>query len=196
VLLSAVAFYLHATRRGKFAVWADLLAHVQWRGTERVLDLGCGRGAVLAIAARCVPRGRVIGLDLWTTDQSGNSPNATRQNLAAEQVSERCAVVTGTMLALPFRDGSFDVVTSSLAIHNIDQFAPTNHRRLRAVDEAVRVLAPRGRLLIADLMWTARYAQRLRTLGMDDVQRRGLGWRFWYGPGMGASLVTATMGRI
>jgi hypothetical protein len=42
-------------------------------------------------------------------------------------------------------------VTSSLAVHNIDQVSLGQHGRLRAIDEVVRVLAPGGRLLIADL---------------------------------------------
>jgi SAM-dependent methyltransferase len=191
-LLTTVAFFLHATRRGKFAVWADLLEGVHLRGSERVLDMGCGRGAVLTMAAKLVPRGRVVGLDLWTADQSGNSPAATRRNLVAEGVRERCAVTTGDMTAMPYCDGAFDLITSNLAIHNIDQFSLANDGRLQAIDEAVRVLKPGGRLLIADLMWTAVYAQRLRELGMVDVQQRALGWRSWYAPGMGAVLVTAT----
>jgi SAM-dependent methyltransferase len=101
-------------------------------------------------------------------------------------------VTTGDMTAMPYCDGAFDLITSSLAIHNIDQFSLANDGRLQAIDEAVRVLKPGGRLLIADLMWTAVYAQRLRDLGMVDVRQRTLGWRSWYAPGMGAVLVMAT----
>ena len=56
----------------------------------------------------------------------------------------------------------------------------------------MRVLRPRGRLLIADARWTPRYAQHLRELGMRDMQQRSLGWRVWYGLGNGAALVSAT----
>lgn len=45
----------------------------------------------------------------------------------------------------------------------------------------MRVLKPGGRLLIADINATGAYAERLRQRGMSDIQRRGLGWRFWYG---------------
>jgi arsenite methyltransferase len=191
-LVATMPFYLHATRRGKFAVWADLLAELPWRGDERVLDVGCGRGAVLGMVAKLVPRGRVVGLDLWAADQTGNSPAATRRNLALEGVDRSCVLTTGDMLALPFADASFDRVVSSLAIHNVDQSRPTSRRRLRAIDEAARVLKPGGKLLIVDLAWTpAAYAGRLRALGMDEVRERKLGWRFWYGPWLGANLVTA-----
>jgi arsenite methyltransferase len=190
-LTSIVPFYLHATRRGKFLVWAELLEGLHLRGDEQVLDLGCGRGAVLTIVAKLLSHGRIVGLDLWTADQSGNSPIAAQQNLAAEGIAERCSLTTGNMLDLPFADASFDLVVSSLAIHNIDQFWVDNTRRLLAIDEAVRVLKPGGRLVIVDLMWTGAYAQRLRGHGMANVEERRLGWRFWYGPWMGANLVTA-----
>ena len=192
-LLATVATYLHTTRRGKFAVWAELLNELQPRGDERVLDMGCGRGAVLAMVAKLIPRGQAVGLDLWTADQSGNRPAVTRRNLEAEGVSARCALLTGDMTAMPFKDGSFDSVLSSVAVHNIDQrHWQTHDRQLQAVDEAVRVLKPGGRLVIVDLLWASIYAKHLLDLGMRDVQLRSLGWRFWYGPRTGTKLVTGT----
>jgi ubiquinone/menaquinone biosynthesis C-methylase UbiE len=193
-LLFTAAVYLHATRRGKFVIWDELLKDLHLRGDEQCLDMGCGRGAVMAMVAGLVPRGHVVGLDLWRTeDQSGNNPEVTRGNLAAEGVVERCELKTGDMLAMPFEDGTFDLVVSSLAIHNIDERDLRDHaRRLQAVSEAARVLKPGGRLVITDLLWTRRYAEHLRQLGMHDVEQRALGWRFWYAPFLGADLVTAT----
>jgi ubiquinone/menaquinone biosynthesis C-methylase UbiE len=89
---------------------------------------------------------------------------------------------------MPFPDGAFDAVVSNLAIHNI-ALAPS---RAQAIDEAVRVLKPGGRLLLADLMWTKVYAQRLRELGMEEVIERPLDWRFFFGAlGTVTGLVTA-----
>ena len=50
-ILAILWFYLYATLRGKFVVWAELLNQLNLRGDERILDLGCGRGAVLLMAA-------------------------------------------------------------------------------------------------------------------------------------------------
>jgi len=186
---NAVSFF-YTTRWGKFQAWNEILDGLQIRGGEHVLDMGCGRGAVLTAVARRLTSGRATGIDLWsTTDQSGNARDVTLRNAALEGVQDRVDVETGDMRKLPFPDGSFDLVVSSLAIHNISG----NADRSRAIAEAWRVLKPGGRLAIADIRASARYATTLRQLGAAGVARRGLGWRFWYGnPLAGTSLVTAS----
>jgi ubiquinone/menaquinone biosynthesis C-methylase UbiE len=189
-LLGFAASYLYTTTRGKFAVWRELLRELDVREDETVLDMGCGRGAVLLMAAQLVPGGRAIGVDLWrTAEQSGNSIEVTRRNAVLEGVADRVELHTGDMSAMPFADASADVVLSSVAIHNIDDAGD----RARALDEAVRVLRPGGRLAIVDIHYaTGAYADHLRGRGMRDVRVRNLGWRFWYGgPWLATSVVTA-----
>ena len=175
-LLAVEAWHLYFTLRGKFVVWAELLDRLRLRGDERILDLGCGRGAVLLMAAQHLTTGRAVGVDLWrTVDQSRNSAEATQRNAAAEGVADRVELHTGDLTALPFEDNSFDVVLSSLAIHNISGRAG----REKAIGEAVRVLRPGGRLVIADIRATRQHQAQLAKLGMNDVAHRGLGWRCW-----------------
>jgi arsenite methyltransferase len=187
-LANAFSFF-YTTRRGKFHVWDTILDRLDLRGDERVLDMGCGRGAVLTAVARRLTTGRVTGIDLWSrSDQSGNSTDATLRNASLEGVGDRIEIATGDIRALPFPDGRFDVVVSSLAIHNIHPGAGRAH----AIAEALRVLKPGGRLAIADIRATAHYARTLRERGAAGVGRRRLGWRFWYGnPFAATSLVTA-----
>jgi SAM-dependent methyltransferase len=189
-LVGNAASYLYTTTTGKFAVWRELLSDLDLRADDTVLDMGCGRGAVLLMAARLVPSGRAIGIDLWrTAEQSGNSIEVTLRNAALEGVADRVELHTGDMRAMPFADDSIDVVLSSLAIHNIVDVGG----RARALDEAVRVLALDGRLAIVDIHYvTGMYADHLRDRGMEDVQVRSLGWRFWYGgPWLATNVVTA-----
>jgi arsenite methyltransferase len=189
-ILAILGFYLHGTLRGKFVVWAELLDRLNLRGDERILDMGCGRGAVLLMAAQHLTTGRAVGVDLWrSVDQSGNSTEATQRNAVAEGVADRVEVHTGDMTALPFEDDSFDVVVSSFAIHNISGRAG----REKAIGEAVRVLRPGGRLMIADVRATRQYRAQLAKIGMSDVALHGLGWRFWWsGPLAVTGIVTAT----
>ncbi|MFO0911596.1 MAG: class I SAM-dependent methyltransferase [Pirellulales bacterium] len=183
-VLAGEAFYLHGTLRGKFVLWAELLEQLKLRGDERILDLGCGRGAVLLLAAQHLTTGRAVGVDLWrSVDQSGNSAEATRRNAVAEGVADRVELHTADMTALPFEDNCFDAVVSSLAIHNIRGRAG----RDKAISEAVRVLRPGGQLLILDVRSTSQYQAQLVKLGMQDVSRRRLQWWSWP-----ACLVTAT----
>jgi SAM-dependent methyltransferase len=182
--------FVHTTRAGKFAVWAELLDRLDLKGDERLLDVGCGRGAVLLMAAQRLPRGRAVGVDVWSAkDQSGNAEQVTRQNADLEGVADRVELHTADMRQLPFEDGSFDVVVSSLAIHNISGAG----ERAKAVREAARVLRPGGKLVIADIRNTGAYASELEACGLKVTERRSLGVRFWYaaGPWAATRLVAA-----
>jgi arsenite methyltransferase len=168
-MLLSGASYIYTTRCGKFQVWAELLSSLNPRGDEQVLDLGTGRGAVLLMAASLLQGGKGTGVDIWkTSDQSGNVRSATQKNAEQEGVADRINLHTA--------DNSFDLVLSSLAIHNI----PKREDRYKALDEAVRVLKPGGRLIIADIGETHRYAEHLSELGMTNVTHQMLDWRFWY----------------
>jgi ubiquinone/menaquinone biosynthesis C-methylase UbiE len=181
--------YLHATRWGKFAVWREVLDALALRGDEHALDLGCGRGAVLIAVARRLTTGRARGADLWrSADQSGNAEAATRANAEVAGVSDRVDLDTADLTALPYPDESFDLVVSSLALHNIHPAAG----RTRALDEALRVLRPGGRLVIADINAAASYRDHLVGRGLSATLRP-LGWRMWYGgPWVATDLVTAS----
>jgi SAM-dependent methyltransferase len=192
ILIAAGLSVWRFSRRGKFEVWARLLAGLDLRGDERVLDLGCGRGAVLLMAAKLVPRGKAVGVDIWRPDQTGNCMQATLTNADAESVADRVELHTQDMTVLQFPNESFDLIVSNLAIHNL----PGNDARRSAIDEAVRVLRPGGRVVIADLGFTRLYARRFRQRGMADVRRNDLGWRAWWGlPFLRTHAVTATKPR-
>jgi SAM-dependent methyltransferase len=99
---------------------------------DRVLDVGCGTGALAREAARRVGReGRVVGLDL----------NPLMLEVARSQ-APGIEWRRGDAADLPYETGAFDVVASQFAL----MFVPDPALALRAM---WRVLAPDGRLAIA-----------------------------------------------
>jgi SAM-dependent methyltransferase len=148
--------------------WRDrLLNQIPWRGNERVLDVGCGRGLMLIGAAERLINGRAVGVDLWRReDQSGNNADTTRANAAAEGVAHRIEIETGDARQLPFDANEFDVVVSSWALHNIYQ----REEREQALREIMRVLKPGGRVLLVDIRHAQEYAKFLNQAGLVEVQ--------------------------
>jgi len=160
---------IYSSRVGKVRSREHYLDRLPWRGDETVLDVGCGRGLFLVAAAKRVPRGKAVGVDLWQAeDLAGNSPDATRENARLEGVADRIDIQTGDARKLPFPDATFDTVVSSVALHNIYD----DPGRRQAIAEIARVLRPGGHVLIVDIRHTAQYADELRRGGMTDVAVR------------------------
>jgi len=175
LLLSSVIM-VRSSRLGKLKQSEKLIDLVGLRGDEIVLDVGCGRGLLLIAAAKRLPRGKAVGIDVWSArDLSDNRPEAPLANAAAEGVAERVEVKTGDMRQMPFPDATFDVAVASMAIHNI----PTAAGRAQAIREIARVLKPGGRVALQDFMATHEYANTLRQLGWQRVERSGRSLALW-----------------
>lgn len=110
----------------------QLIQMAELRASDRVLDVACGTGDILFSA---VPPARCgVGLDvthrmLQLAQQRRNDP--------------RTPLVTADMLALPFVDSHFTVVTTGYGLRNVPDLD-------QALREIYRVLAPGGRLLSLD----------------------------------------------
>ncbi len=172
------ALMLMSSYYGKMRVRDRLLKQLHLTGNETVLDVGCGHGLLLIGAAKRLPRGRAVGIDLWSqVDQARNSRDATLRNAETEGVADRVEVRDGDMQELPFEDSSFDAVVASLAIHNI----PNREGRRKAIREIVRVLKPGGQVALMDIKSVGLYAEELRRAGMKDV-RISIPPSFWTWP--------------
>jgi SAM-dependent methyltransferase len=170
---ATVAAMLRSSRSGKARELERALGRLPWEGDEAVLDVGCGHGVALIAAARRAPRGRAVGVDVWRErDQAHNSPTATLANARDAGVIDRVELVEADARELPFADESFDVVVSSLALHNL----PREVGREIAVRQIARVLRPGGRVVILDMFKTAEYVRTLERAGMAGVRRSGLRW--------------------
>lgn len=177
VLCLILASLLFASSRfGKFHARDQILARLKLRGDETVLDVGCGHGLLLVAAAKMLPGGRAVGVDLWTMDQYDNSREATLSNAALEGVAQRVTVQDGDMRKLPFADCSFDATVAHFAIHNVR----SREGRRETIREIVRTLKLGGQVAISDPFSLALYAEELRKLKMTDVEISGVS--FWTFP--------------
>ena len=118
---------------------------------DRVLDLGCGTGT---LAVRCLANGAfVTGLDSSAYMLQQAVTNATARGLEQRLTVVRDSV---TQLRKHFDPGSFDVVTSTMALGEFPR-EYLDH----IFNDCKRLLAPGGRLLIADEIWPETFWTRL-----------------------------------
>jgi arsenite methyltransferase len=174
LLIGSGLLFLLYVKFGKFRHRDFMLGLHSWRGDENVLDVGCGRGLLLAGAAKRIASlrgtGHVTGIDVWSNvDMGGNSAAATQGNLDLEGVSSRCTLISQPAQDMSFPDATFDVILSNLCLHNI-YHAPT---RRTALNQIVRVLKPGGIALISDYKHTGEYAAAFRKSGLIVEKRHG-----------------------
>ena len=171
---AVASWMIYDSKIGKERERERYLDKLAWRGDERVLDVGCGLGLFLIGAAKRLSTGRAVGIDKWQQeDLSGNNAAGTLSNAMIEGVAEKVEVHTGDARKLPFDDASFDVVLSSMALHNIYNAG----ERQTAVREIARVLKPGGRVLIVDIRHVRQHATALREAGLDARCVQGIGAR-------------------
>jgi arsenite methyltransferase len=174
--LAGAGLMVLSSRYGKVRMREALFDQIQIAPDAIVLDVGCGHGLLLVGAAMRAPHGASVGIDLWSSvDQKDDARAAALANAAAEGVADRVEVHDADMREIPFADASFDVVVSSLAIHNLKE----REGRRKAIEEIVRVLKPGGRVGVVDIVRVGQYAEDLRASGMRDVRIVGVSpWIF------------------
>jgi ubiquinone/menaquinone biosynthesis C-methylase UbiE len=133
LLVSTITFGFEGRFREKQLALAKL------QPGERVLDVGCGTGT-LAIAAK-----KHVGANGSVTGVDPAAEMIERASAKAQRAAADVAFRTAAAEELPFANGTFDVVLSSLMLHHL----PKETRRA-GVKEMLRVLKPGGRLLAID----------------------------------------------
>jgi ubiquinone/menaquinone biosynthesis C-methylase UbiE len=132
-------FYDLLTRvLGMTRAYDTLVAQAELADGLRVLEIGCGTGNVTVRVKRAEPGAVVIGTD---PDPLALA-RAQRKAQGLAGIRFECAYAQ----ELPFADGEFDRVLSSMMLHHLDDDVKAG-----ALAEVHRVLRPGGRLHIVDI---------------------------------------------
>jgi len=107
----AAVLSAHARRSAADSA-AHLLPHLS-AGMD-LLDVGCGPATITADLAECVAPGRVVALDA-----AADALEAARATLSERGLSEQVELTCGDVMALPFEDGSFDVVHAHQVLQHL-----------------------------------------------------------------------------
>ena len=119
-------------------VHEKLIAQAELANDHHVLEIGCGTGNLTIRVKRAYPLVEVIGSD----------PDP----LALKRAQRKASSLTGIRFErgyaqrLPYADGEFDRVLSSMMLHHLDDDA-----KPAAASEVFRVLRPGGRLHVVDM---------------------------------------------
>ncbi len=134
---------------------------------RRVLDVGCGTGTLaLAAAEAMAGRGVVSGIDPAPEMIARATAKAARRGIAA-------SFKVGVIESLGFPDGSQDVVFSTIMYHHL-----TPALQAAGMKEIRRVLAPGGRLVLADFGSSGPASEEARRAGFASVRLEPMRPRF------------------
>ncbi|MCR4603479.1 MAG: class I SAM-dependent methyltransferase [Prevotella sp.] len=123
-----------------------VISRLPWDGQGKLLDVGCGAGALTIRCAKHFPQAHCTGIDYWGIKWD-YSQQVCQQNALAEQVAQRCTFRQGDANHLDFEDETFDAVVSNFVYHEIND----GKSREELLRETLRVLRKGGCFALQDL---------------------------------------------
>ena len=144
-------------------------AYVNLPAGGKILDVGCGSGALSIAVAKRNPKAEVIAVDRWGKEYASFSRTLCEQNAKAEGV-KHVYFTQGDATQLKFPDETFDAVTSNYVYHNI----PGD--RQAYLLETLRTLKKGGTFAIHDIMSRTKYGdmqafvKKLKDMGYEKVE--------------------------
>jgi len=140
-----------------------IITKMKLTGSEKILDIGCGRGLYTVGFAEKITNGIIYGIDIWNTeDISANSEIAILENIKKSNTGEKIILKTEDMRKMSFDNDFFDIIVASFSIHNLNN----NDEIKKAIDEITRVLKKNGILIIIDF----KYINVYKNILLDNMQ--------------------------
>lgn len=149
---------------------SQLMAELhQLQGNERILDVACGTGAAAIPLAKCVPNGRVTGIDLSPGMLAQARQRAQAEGLANIEFQEQ------DMTALSVPDGSFDRVNCGFGLFFVEDM-------LSLLKHLGNKLRPGGKVMVSGFTGNSFMPAAKTTLELlsdfgVEVPEQPLGWK-------------------
>ncbi len=149
-----------------------VLDQLDWDGKGKVIDIGCGNGALAIDIAKKYGNARVTGIDYWGGAWD-YSKRICEDNAKIAGVAERMEFQKASASALPFEDGSFDAAVSNMVFHEVRDAKDKRD----VIKEALRVVKKGGIFSFQDLfLMKAAYGnmnellEEIRSWGVKKVE--------------------------
>ena len=156
VFLVVLAFTLYMWKcRQKFSfekgrlmgeIHEFLVEHLPWNGEGKLLDIGCGAGALTIRCAKKFPKATLTGMDYWGKEWNYAKEQCER-NAVLEGVSDRTIFEKGDAANLKYPSESFDAAVSNFVFHEVR----TQPDKRMVVREALRVVKKGGVFAFQDM---------------------------------------------
>ena len=168
------AYFQFSPRGGNLqAKIRDLvLDQLAWNGDGKLLDIGCGNGALAIEAAKKYPLSQVTGIDSWGAAWE-YSKKSCEENAAIAGVKERVFFKKASAASLPFEGEFFDVTVSNFVFHEVRDIKDKKD----AIKESLCVLKSGGLFVFQDLFLLKRmYGEpdglltTIKNWGIDDIK--------------------------
>ncbi|GBC61499.1 class I SAM-dependent methyltransferase [Desulfonema ishimotonii] len=134
------------------ARFASLLQNSGFK-SGKILDVGCGFGAVAIELAKTFPDAEITGIDLGEPLLRLGESEARKAGVA-----DRIHLLKGDVRKTEFPTDAYDVVTNTFMLHIVEN-------PIAMLNEIERVTKPEGKIMITDLrrIWMGIFAKKLRT---------------------------------
>lgn len=151
----AFARYVIPGSRIEFA--RNIVVSLSLTGKELVLDVGSGRGLYAIEAAKALTTGKVIGIDIWDSNEipnlihhhklsqpTGNTILNAQRNAKLENVEDKIQFINMDANHLRFEPHKFDLAICGFVVGHLGKYGQN------ALNEIKRVLRPGGRVVLID----------------------------------------------
>ena len=122
-----------------------LLSKLPFSGEGKILDIGCGSGALIIRAKKKFPQAEAVGLDYWGAGWN-YAKEQCETNARLENV-QNLSFIKGDASNLCYEDGYFDAAISNFVFHEVRTVSDKHS----LVKEALRVVRKGGAFAFQDM---------------------------------------------